>query len=85
MGKKGNPPHISTLASLAGRVVSVQTGTTMRDFLAAKSKKLVKQGKQAITIMTFPKDTDGILALKAGRVECYFADSPPAAYYVGKD
>ena len=29
MVKKGNPKHISTLASLAGHVVSVQSGTTI--------------------------------------------------------
>ena len=66
-------------------MVSVESGTTNRDFLAATSKKLVKQGKKAITIKTFPKDTDAFSALKAGRVECYFADSPVVAYYVGKD
>jgi len=85
MVKKGNPGHVSTLASLSGKRVSVQTGTTMRDFLAAQSAKLKKQGKKEITIITFPKDTDAISALKAGRVDCYFADSPVVAYYVNLD
>jgi polar amino acid transport system substrate-binding protein len=57
----------------------------MRDFLAATSKGLTKAGKKAITIVTFPKDTDAISALKAGRVDCYFADSPVVAYYVNLD
>ena len=61
--------------------VSVESGTTNRDFLVATSKKLVKQGKKAITIVTFPKDTDSFAALLAGRVDAYYADSPPAAYY----
>ena len=85
MVKKGNPKHIATLESLSGKVVSVQTGTTNRDFLAATSAKLVKQGKKAITIETFPKDTDAISALKAGRVDSYFADSPVVAYYANQD
>src|ERR1700704_1948815 len=46
MVKKGNPEHISALASLAGKRVSVESGTTNRDFLAAASKKLVKGGKK---------------------------------------
>jgi len=79
--KKGNPEHFTTLASLSGKRVSVESGTTNRDFLAATSKKLVKQGKSAITIVTFPKDTDAFAALVAGRVDAYFADAPPAAYY----
>jgi polar amino acid transport system substrate-binding protein len=85
MVKKGNPKHISTLESLGGKVVSVQSGTTMRQFLGAASARLVKRGKKGFTIKTFPKDTDAISALKAGRVDAYFADSPVVAYYVGKD
>ena len=79
MVKKGNPKHISTLASLSGQAVSVQSGRRTRHFLAAESAKLEKQGKKAITIKTFPKDTDAISALKAGRVDAYFADSPVVA------
>jgi polar amino acid transport system substrate-binding protein len=78
---KGNPKHVSSLVSLSGLRVSVESGTTNRAFLIATSKKLVKQGKKAITIVTFPKDTDSFAALLAGRVDAYYADSPPAAYY----
>jgi hypothetical protein len=63
--KKGNPEHFTTLGSLSGKSVSVESGTTNPDFLAATSKKLVKQGKSAITIVTFPKDTDAFAALVA--------------------
>ena len=79
--KKGNPIHFTTLASLSGHRVSVESGTTNRDFLAATSAKLVKQGKKPITIVTFPKDTDAFAALVAGKVDAYYADAPPAAYY----
>jgi polar amino acid transport system substrate-binding protein len=79
--KKGNPEHFTTFASLSGKRVSVESGTTNRDFLVASSKKLVQQGKKAITIVTFPKDTDAFAALLAGRVDAYYADAPPAAYY----
>jgi polar amino acid transport system substrate-binding protein len=85
MVKKGNPNHISSLASLAGHTVSVESGTTNRDFLAASSKALVAKGKKAISIKTFPKDTDAFAALKAGRVDAYFADAPPVAYYAKTD
>jgi polar amino acid transport system substrate-binding protein len=85
MVKKGNPEHIGALASLAGKRVSVESGTTNRDFLATASKNLVKTGKKAITIVTFPKDTDAAAALKAGRVDAYFGDSPVAVYYANRD
>jgi polar amino acid transport system substrate-binding protein len=79
--RKGNPKHFTTLESLSGHRVSVESGTTNRDFLAATSKKLTAQDKPGITIVTFPKDTDAFSALVAGKVDAYFADAPPAAYY----
>jgi polar amino acid transport system substrate-binding protein len=85
MVKKGNPEHIATLADLAGKSVSVESGTTNRDFLASQSASLVKSGKKAISIKTFPKDTDAASALKASRVDAYFGDSPVVVYYVSKD
>lgn len=85
MVKAGNPNHITSLASAAGHTVSVEAGTTDRDFLAAQSDKLTKAGKPAIQIKTFPKDTDAASALKAGRVDAYFGDSPVVVYYVSKD
>ena len=85
MVKTGNPNHITSLASAAGHTVSVEAGTTDRDFLAEQSDKLVKAGKSAIQIKTYPKDTDAAAALKAGRVDAYFGDSPVVVYYVSKD
>ena len=85
MVKKGNPSHVTNLASLAGKSVSVESGTTNRDFLAAQSAKLQKAGKKAIDIKTFPKDTDAASALKAGRVDAYFGDAPVAVFYASRD
>jgi polar amino acid transport system substrate-binding protein len=85
MVKKGNPSHVTNLASLAGKSVSVEVGTTNKDFLDAESKKLQKQGKKAINVQSFPKDTDAAAALKTGRVDAYFGDSPVVAYYIQRD
>jgi polar amino acid transport system substrate-binding protein len=85
MVKKGNPAHITNLTSLSGKTVSVEVGTTNKDFLDAESKKLQAKGKKAIKVQAFPKDTDAAAALKTGRVDAYFGDSPVVAYYIGKD
>jgi polar amino acid transport system substrate-binding protein len=85
MVKKGNPEHITSIASLAGKSASVETGTTNKDYLDAQSKKLKAQGKSAIKVVTFPKDTDAANALKTGKVDAYFGDSPVVAYYIETD
>jgi polar amino acid transport system substrate-binding protein len=85
MVKAGNPEHITGLASLSGKSVSVEVGTTNKAFLDAQSKKLTAAGKAAIKVQAFPKDTDAAAALKTGRVDAYFGDSPVVAYYISKD
>jgi polar amino acid transport system substrate-binding protein len=85
MVKKGNPKHITKLSDLAGKSISVEVGTTNKDFLDAQSKIFQKAGKKSIKVVTFPKDTDAAAALKTGKVDAYFGDSPVVAYYIGKD
>jgi len=85
MVKKGNPEHITGIASLAGKSASVEVGTTNKDFLDEQSKKLKSQGEKGIDVVTFPKDTDAANALKTGKVDAYFGDAPVVAYYIEKD
>jgi polar amino acid transport system substrate-binding protein len=85
MVQKGNPSNITSIASLAGKTASVETGTTNKDYLDQQSKMLTSQGKKAIHVTPFPKDTDAANALKTGKVDAYFGDSPVVAYYIEKD
>lgn len=81
MVAKGKGGGVDTLDDLAGRKVAVQVGTTQKDAIDEASAKLKAAGKPAIEVVTFPKDTDAAAALQAGRVDVYFADGPPIAYY----
>jgi polar amino acid transport system substrate-binding protein len=80
--KKGNPDHISTLASLSGKSAAVQSSTTELAALTAENKTLQKQGKPLITIKQYPADTSAAQALIHGHVSAYFADATPVLYYV---
>jgi polar amino acid transport system substrate-binding protein len=84
MVRAGNPKHITKLADLSGKSISVEVGTTNKDFLDAQSKLFKKAGKPGIKVVTFPKDTDAASALKTGKVDAYFGDSPVVAYYIAK-
>ena len=35
-----------------------------------------------MVLQTFPQDADAANALRAGKVDAYFSDAPPVAYYV---
>jgi len=85
MVQKGNPSGITSIASLAGKSASVETGTTNKDYLDQQSKMLQSQGKKPIHVVTFPKDTDAANALKTKKVDAYFGDAPVVAYYIEKD
>jgi polar amino acid transport system substrate-binding protein len=84
MVKKGNPAHISTLASLSGKSAAVESSTTELAALQAENKALQKQGKPQITIKIFPADTAAAQAILSGHVDAYFADAPPVLYYIRK-
>lgn len=82
MVKKGNPSHVTGLASLSGKSVAVQAATTEKAKLDAENKTLSKQGKAKITVKIYPADTSAAAALNAGKVDAYFTDATPALYYI---
>jgi polar amino acid transport system substrate-binding protein len=82
MVKKGNPSHITDLASLSGKSAAVESSTTELAGLEAENKILKKQGKPLITIKSYPADTSAAAAIQAGKVDAYFADAPPVLYYI---
>jgi polar amino acid transport system substrate-binding protein len=84
MVKKGNPSHVTGLASLSGKRAAVQAATTEKEKLDATNKTLKKQGKKSITIKIYPADTSAAAALLAGKVDAYFSDATPVLYYIEK-
>jgi polar amino acid transport system substrate-binding protein len=77
--KKGNT-EITSIADLAGKEVAVQVGTTTKQTLEAESKNLPTPIKSVV----FPKDTDAANALRAGKVDAWITDAPPAADFMAK-
>ena len=73
---------MKTLADLCGKTVAVEKGTIEQEEAEAQSKKCTKEGKKAVTVLTFPGQNGANLALSSGRAELGMADSPVAAYQV---
>jgi polar amino acid transport system substrate-binding protein len=85
MVRKDNPQRIRGPADLSGRSVSVERGTTDEAFLRRQSTRLEAAGKRSISIVAYSADTDAASALRKGKVDAYFGDSPVVAYYVARD
>jgi len=78
--KPGNPDGITSLEGLSGHSVSVNLGTNPQLALDHVSKALVAAGKPAIDIVTFSDSVAAASALATGKVDAYYADTPPAAH-----
>ena len=81
----GNPEGITSLETLCGHAAGSQVGTTNLDTINAANEACLEAGEEGIDITGFPADTDGVLALKADRIDAYETDSPVAAYYIAQD
>ncbi|HKR99168.1 MAG TPA: ABC transporter substrate-binding protein [Candidatus Dormibacteraeota bacterium] len=85
MANKAHTQRVSSLMDLSGKSVAMETGTTELALLQATNKKLKAAGKPPIQIQSFPKDTDAANALKTGKVDFYFGDSPVVINYTRLD
>jgi polar amino acid transport system substrate-binding protein len=80
--KKGNPQGIDTAQDLAGKTVAVQSSTTEQSDVTAYSNRLKAQGKQGISVLSFPGDSEALLAVQSGRADCRVEATSSAAYAV---
>jgi polar amino acid transport system substrate-binding protein len=86
---KGNPAGIHTELDLCGKKVAAEQGTTEAAYIEGTgdfkgdglNKKCTAADKPVISLTLPAKDSDALLALAAGQVDAYFADSPVAGYY----
>ncbi|MEV5260819.1 ABC transporter substrate-binding protein [Streptomyces anulatus] len=80
--KKGSGWKVKEPADVAGRTISVSSGTNQEKILVEWSEKNVEAGREPVDIKYFQKDTDYYLALQSGRIDAHLGPSPVAAYHV---
>ncbi|MGF7234595.1 MAG: ABC transporter substrate-binding protein, partial [Frankia sp.] len=77
----GNPEKLHSATDLAGKTVVVEAPGYEYDTLTALSKKLVSEGKRAITIHTFQTTADAYQALAAGQADAVAIVDSVTTYY----
>lgn len=80
--KASGGPALSGLASLCGKSVAVETGTTEQSDAASQAKACKKAGKTPDTVLPFNTQSEANLAVSSGRAQVGFSDSQVAAYIV---
>jgi len=80
--KASGGPAISGLASLCGKSVAVENGTTEQTDANAQNTKCKNAGKPGVTVRAYPDQNSANLAISSGREQVGMADSPVAAYIV---
>jgi polar amino acid transport system substrate-binding protein len=80
--KSTSNPGVAKLADLCGKTVAVEKGTVEEEGAAEQSKTCTKEGKKAVTVLSFPGQNPVNLAIASGRAEVGMVDSPVAAYQI---
>jgi polar amino acid transport system substrate-binding protein len=80
--KAGAASTITSLASLCGKSVSVESGTTEQTDAATQAKACTKAGKPTVAVQVYNDQNEANLAVSSGRADAGFADSQVAAWIV---
>ncbi len=80
--KAGTNPGVEGLKDLCGKTVGVEKGTVEQEESEAQSKTCTKEGKKAVTVLSFPGQNQVNLAIASGRAAVGLADSPVVAYQI---
>jgi polar amino acid transport system substrate-binding protein len=80
--KSSSNPDVNELTDLCGKTAAVEKGTVEQEEAEAQSKKCTKEGKSAVTVLSFPGQNAVNLAVSSGRAELGMADSPVVAYQI---
>ncbi|MFI2781898.1 ABC transporter substrate-binding protein [Streptomyces sp. ALB3] len=80
--RKGSGWKVKGPADVAGRTVSVASGTNQEKILVDWSEENAAAGRKPVDIKYFQKDTDYYLALQSGRIDAHLGPSPSANYHV---
>ena len=82
---KGNPNGIKDITDACGLKVSVMAGGSAERVIKHQSETCVKEGKKAITVLSFEGQAAPFLAVRSGRADAFFSSQAPLTYFVSQN
>ncbi|GAA4945279.1 ABC transporter substrate-binding protein [Actinoplanes utahensis] len=82
LAKKGYGKKVTTPADIAGKKVSVSSGTNQEKILVEWAEEVEKAGLPKVDIRYYQTNQAVYLALGAGQIDLHLGPSPSAAYHV---
>ncbi|MGW4650082.1 ABC transporter substrate-binding protein [Kitasatospora sp. NPDC004289] len=82
--KKGSGWKVSGPKDVAGRTISVASGTNQEKLLVAWNEENVKNGLKPVDIKYFQNSSDYYLALGSGRIDAHLGPNPVAAFHAAQ-
>ncbi|MFC4070979.1 ABC transporter substrate-binding protein [Actinoplanes subglobosus] len=82
LAKKGSGLKITEPKDIAGKKVSVSSGTNQEKILVEWAEEVKKQGLPAVEIKYYQTNQAVYLALGSGQIDIHLGPSPSAAYHV---
>lgn len=80
--QKGNPNHITSLASTCGLKLSTMAGDSATQVLQGQSSACTREGKPAVQIQGYQDEPTAMLAVTSGRADGFFSSEAPLTYFV---
>lgn len=77
--KSGNPDEFNP-DDVCGETIAVQTGTWQDEELASFSQQCTDEGKEAIEVLQYGRQSDATTNVVGGKATAYYADSTVASY-----
>jgi polar amino acid transport system substrate-binding protein len=80
--KGSSNPGVTKISDLCGKKVAVEKGTVELEEANKQSGKCTKEGKPAVSVLSYTGQNPVTLAIASGRAELGMVDSPVAAYQI---
>ncbi|MER5864124.1 ABC transporter substrate-binding protein [Kitasatospora sp. NPDC002040] len=82
--KKGSAWKVTGPKDVAGRTISVASGTNQEKLLVSWNEENIKNGLKPVDIKYFQNSSDYYLALGSGRIDAYLGPNPVAAFHAAQ-